>query len=168
MIAGACAFSIAPSATSTRTFVTESTTAQYLFGGKKDGGEKKGPGMMDQLAMLKKAQEVAAKKMTMDKELAKNDFTGVSADGKIKVTVKYVPPLPMQQPSYEAAAFDIDETYLQSADPSELSTELAVAVKQAYKTATEQVAIKLSELTKELSEIMGDMGNAMPPSATAS
>ena len=38
--------------------------ALNLFGGKKEGGDK-GPGMMDQLNMFKKAQEMATKKKTL-------------------------------------------------------------------------------------------------------
>jgi DNA-binding protein YbaB len=174
ILCGASSFSVAPGTAglSTRTQIAseDSSTARSLFGGKKDGDGKKGPGMMDQLGMLKKAQEVAGKKMAMDKELGKVDFVGESAGGKIKITVKYVPPLPMQQPSYEATVFDIDEGYLNDpeTDAETLSADLSAAVKEAYRTATEQVTIKLTELTKELSAIMGDMGAGMPPPPPAS
>ena len=66
------------------------TTALNLFGTPKDG-EKKGPGMMDQLAMFKKAQEMAQKKQKLDEELKKMDFTGAAEDGKVTGTFKYVP-----------------------------------------------------------------------------
>ena len=68
-----------------------SSTALNLFGGNKGGDDKKGPGgMMDQLAMFKKAQEVATKKKELDAELANMEFEGSGADGKVKVSFKYV------------------------------------------------------------------------------
>jgi hypothetical protein len=66
------------------------TTALGLFGNPKDG-DSKGPGMMDQLAMFKKAQEMAQKKKQLDEELKKMDFTGKGADGKVTGSFKFVP-----------------------------------------------------------------------------
>src|SRR3569623_1777961 len=68
-----------------------STSALHLFGNPKEGGDKKGPGMMDQLAMFKKAQEMAQKKQKLDEELKKMEFPGASEDGKVKAVFKYVP-----------------------------------------------------------------------------
>mmetsp|Transcript_48946 Transcript_48946/g.72766 ORF Transcript_48946/g.72766 Transcript_48946/m.72766 type:complete len:174 (-) Transcript_48946:358-879(-) len=135
---------------------TDSKTQLFLFGGKKDGGEKK-PGMMDQIAMLKKAQEVASKKMAMDKELAKEDHVGSGADGKVKVTIKYIPPPPMQQPGYDGSAVDIDEDYLASATSEELSAAVAEAIKDGYQLASTAVTQKMAELTVELGKMMGEM-----------
>merc|ERR1712113_1065651 len=64
---------------------SQSATALNLFGsGNKGGDDKKAPGMMDQLAMFKKAQE-------MDAELSEMNFSGEAADGKVKVNFKFVP-----------------------------------------------------------------------------
>lgn len=52
---------------------------------------------MDQLAMMKKMQEMMSRKAEMDKELANEKIAGTAADGKVSVTVQYVPPqLPMK------------------------------------------------------------------------
>ena len=139
----------------------QSTTSLNLFGGKKEGGDK-GPGMMDQLAMLKKAQEVASKKMALDKELAQMDHVGEAADGKVSITVKYVPPPPMQQPSYEPTACNIDEEYLEAVSSADLSAAVKEAISEAYKKATVTTAEKMAGLTAELGKIMGDMA---PPAA---
>jgi len=153
------------SAFSTTPFIANSSTkydtSLNLFGGKKEGGEK-GPGMMDQLAMLKKAQEVASKKMALDKELAQIEHVGEDADGKVTITVKYVPPPPMQQPSYEPAGCNIDEEYLAAASTEDLSAAVADAIQDGYKKATIATAEKMQSLTEELSKIMGDMA---PPAA---
>lgn len=67
-----------------------STTALSLFGGGDKGGgaAAKGPGMMDQIAMLKKAQEMAQKKNKIDQELKAMSFEGSAEDGKVTVTMK--------------------------------------------------------------------------------
>lgn len=139
--------------------ITPSQTSLNLFGGKKEG-EKKGPGMMDQIAMLKKAQEVASKKMALDKELAQVEQIGVSSNEKVKATIKYVPPLPMQQPGYDGAKFDIDEEYLSSASAEELSTMVKEALEDGYKKATVATAEKMQSLSAELGSILG---GAAPP-----
>jgi len=160
-VATASAFTFSTLPSNTRSIARESTTARSLFGGKKDGsGDKKGPGFMDQMAMLKKAQEIATKKMAMDKELAQQDYVGEAAGGNVKVTVKYVPPLPMQQPGYEGSKVDIDEAYLQNASSEELSDAVAEALRDAYKKCTTEVAMKLAELTKDLGSMMGGMAAA--------
>lgn len=139
-----------------------SSSALNLFGGKKEGGDK-GPGMMDQLGMLKKAQEVASKKMAMDKELAKVEHVGESANGNVKVTVKYVPPPPMQQPGYEATKVDIDDGYFndESTTSGDLSTSVQEALKDGYAKATIATAENMQALTKELAEVMGDIQGGM-------
>lgn len=162
MLCAASASAFSSTAFVPKSYTTSSSTSLHLFGGKKEGGEK-GPGMMDQLAMLKKAQEVASKKMALDKELAQIDHEGIAADGNIKVVVKYVPPPPMQQPSYEPSAVTIDEEYLGSASSEDLSAAVAEAVQEGYKKATVATAEKMTALTAELGKIMGDMqGGAAP------
>jgi len=89
LLAHGSAFAPSQTASSLRSS-SATTTALNLFGTPKDG-EKKGPGMMDQLAMFKKAQEMAQKKQKLDEELKKMDFTGSAEDGKVTGTFKYVP-----------------------------------------------------------------------------
>uniref|UniRef100_A0A7S2N1K6 Uncharacterized protein n=1 Tax=Helicotheca tamesis TaxID=374047 RepID=A0A7S2N1K6_9STRA len=162
LVASASAF--AP--TFTRTCRTTSQTELNLFGGKKESGDGggKAPGMMDQLAMLKKAQEIAQKKATLDKELATLDIVGESADGNVKCSVKYIPAqMPKSpEPYFDAVAFDIDESYLESASCEELSA----AVKEAYMAGevktTEAVAEKYKVLQEDLGSYLGSMGGGAP------
>lgn len=66
-----------------------SSTLLYLFGGgNKDSGVAKKPNMLDQLALFKKAQEIAQKKKDIENELAKVLYSGTSTDGKVTATVK--------------------------------------------------------------------------------
>merc|ERR1719437_335273 len=85
---------------------------------------------MDQLAMFKKAQEMAKKKQQLDKELASESFEGVAADGKVKAICKFVPSKnPMDpQPDYQAAGFDFDEEWYESATPDDLSAAIKEAI----------------------------------------
>ena len=70
-------------------FHRPSTCLNLFGGGNKDGGgAKKQPNMMDQLAMFKKAQEIAQKKKDIENELAKMDYSGSAADGKVTATIK--------------------------------------------------------------------------------
>jgi DNA-binding protein YbaB len=135
-----------------------STTKLSLFGGKKESGDKKGPGFLDQMAMLKKAQEVAMKKMAMDKELSQISFVGEGgAGGKVKATVKYVPPPPMQQPSYEGSAITIDETFLQSSNVDELGEAITEALSNAYQKASSEVTTKMTEFAFQMQDMMKGM-----------
>lgn len=149
---------------------TSSTTSLNLFGGKKSGGDegKGGPmgGMMDQLAMFKKAQEIAKKKNDLDKEIAQMDIIGSAADGKIKVTVQYVPAqLPANpSPGYDTTTIDIDEDYLSEVSCEDLGAALVDALRDGETAATKIVAEKYQSLDKELSGILGGMGaGAAPP-----
>jgi DNA-binding protein YbaB len=162
LVSGASAF--APSV-NTRISSTTSTSLG-LFGGKKEGGDSKGPmgGMMDQLAMFKKAQEIAKKKQELDKEIAAMDIIGTAAGGKIKVTVQYVPAqLPTNpSPGYDAVAIDIDEDYLKEVSSADLSAALVEALRDGETSATKIVAEKYQTLDKELGAILGGMGGAPP------
>ncbi|KAI2514059.1 hypothetical protein MHU86_443 [Fragilaria crotonensis] len=101
LVSSAAAF--APSQIACRS--DASATALNLFGGKKEGGDNKGAmgGMMDQLAMFKKAQEIATKKQAIEKELQLLTFDGKSSNEKVAVSMKYMPSLnPMDpQPEFE-------------------------------------------------------------------
>ena len=141
------------------------TTTLNLFGGKKEGGDAGGGnnpmgGMMDQLAMFKKAQEIAKKKQDLDKEIAEMDIIGTAADGKIKITVQYVPAqLPMNpSPGYDAVNIDIDEAYLNDVSSEDLSAALVEAIRSGETKANEVVAEKYKTLEAEMSGILGGLG----------
>jgi len=113
--------------------------------------------MMDQLAMFKKAQELAQKKNALDKELAEEKITGTAADGNIEITIKYIPPqLPVNPtPGYEAADVDINEEYLASVSAEDLSAALVEAIRDGEKNATERVGEKYKSLEEDMKSIMG-------------
>jgi DNA-binding protein YbaB len=150
--------------TPTKTLIaTSSTTSLNLFGGKKESSDSgnKNPmgGMMDQLAMFKKAQEIAKKKNDLDKEIAEMDIIGSAADGKIKVTVQYVPAqLPVNpSPGYDAVKVDIDEEYLNGVSCEDLSAALVDAIRSGEAKANEVVAEKYKSLEAEMTEILGGL-----------
>lgn len=132
-------------------------TQRNLFGGTKGDGEKK-PGMMDQLAMFKKAQEMAQKKQKLDAELQKMDFQGV-AEGKVKVAIKFVPVSnPMDpNPDYEATSFEFDEAWFESASPEEISAAVKAALQDGIDKTNIAVAQKYSVLQEDL---MAALSNA--------
>lgn len=138
------------------------TTKLRLFGGGNksgDGGAKKGPGMMDQLAIFKRAQEMAQKKQKLDNELAAETFEGSGADGKVKATCKFSPSKsPMDpQPDFETTGFEFDDEWYESATPEELSA----AVMEAITDGTEKTNVAVMEKYKILEEdLRGVMGGA--------
>mmetsp|Transcript_19602 Transcript_19602/g.41204 ORF Transcript_19602/g.41204 Transcript_19602/m.41204 type:complete len:185 (+) Transcript_19602:140-694(+) len=147
-----------------------SSTKLNLFGSKnKDPSNPSGganqPGMMDQLAMFKKAQEIAQKKNALDKELSNEKIVGTAADGKIQITVKYIPPqLPANPtPGYEAANVEIDEGYLESVSAEDLSKALVEAIRDGENCAMEKVAEKYKSLEEDMKGILGGMGGMAPP-----
>ena len=148
---------------------TTSSTSLNLFGSKpKDPnapeGQGGGPGMMDQLAMFKKAQELAQKKNDLDKELANEKITGTAADGNIEVEISYIPPqLPVNpSPGFEASDVNINEEYLASVSAEDLSTALVEAIRDGEKTATEKVTEKYKSLEEDMQKIMGSAAAATP------
>eukprot|EP00986_Skeletonema_menzelii_P013451 scaffold7852_cov151-Skeletonema_menzelii.AAC.16 len=139
---------------------SSSSTSLNLFGSKpKDPNQPQQPGMMDQLAMFKKAQEIATKKKKLDDELSNETITGTSAEGNIEITVKYVPPqLPANPtPGYEAAAVSINEDYLKEVKAEDLSVALVEAIRDGESKATARVAEKYKELEEDMKNIMGGM-----------
>jgi DNA-binding protein YbaB len=131
---------------------TQQSTRLNLFGGGKSGGEKKGPGMMDQLAMFKKAQELATKKNKLDQELATMEFAGTGADGKVKAAFKFVPVTnPMDpNPDYEAVSFDFDEEWYEAASPEELSAAVKEAIDSGIEDTNKAVQEKYQVLQGDL------------------
>ncbi|KAL3811378.1 hypothetical protein ACHAXA_011342 [Cyclostephanos tholiformis] len=138
---------------------TTTTTSLDLFGSKPkpEGSQSQQPGMMDQLAMFKKAQELSQKKAAIDKELADEKIVGTAANGNVKVTIKYIPPqLPMNPtPGYEAAEVDIDESYLASVSAEDLSASLVDAIRNGEANAAELVGKKYKSLEEDMMKIMG-------------
>lgn len=141
---------------------TASTTLNLFGGGggDKEGGDKK-PGMMDQLAMFKKAQEMAQKKKELDEELKKEDFKGTTEG--CSVNIKYVPVAnPMDpNPDYEAVSFEFDDGYFDSASADEIAAACKAAYEDGMKVTNEAVAKKYSVLQESLMEAFG--GGAAPP-----
>jgi hypothetical protein len=154
--------------TTTATATTTTTTTQCnLFGsgggGNKDGGTK-GPGMMDQLAMFKKAQEMATKKKKLDEELQKMTFVGDNP-GQVKGTFKYVPIAnPMDpNPDYEAVSFEWDEAFFESASPAELAAAATTAILRGIEQTNVAVAEKYATLQADLMEALGGAAAAAAP-----
>ena len=142
------------------------TTALCLFGGKKDTPKANTPssnpmgGMMDQLAMFKKAQELAKKKQDLDKELVNMDIVGSSdLEGNIKATIKYVPAqLPMNpSPGYDTVNIQINDDYFNKVSAAELSEALVAAIRDGETQANIAVAQKYKILEAELGSLMGGM-----------
>jgi hypothetical protein len=125
--------------------------ALNLFGGKKEGGEKGAVGgMMDQLAMFKKAQEIATKKQAIEKELQLLTFDGKSTNEKATVSMKYVPSLnPMDpQPEFEVQSFTFDDEWYASAAPD----DIAAATAEAYRAGVQATMLGSEEKFKVLAE----------------
>lgn len=135
-----------------------SKTSLNLFGGgNKGGGQAKGPGMMDQLAMFKKAQEMAQKKKELDNELSQMSFSGSSSDGKVKGSFKYIPntnPLD-PNPEYEPQNFEFDDEFFASASTEELATAIKEAIQDGIEDTNNAVAEKYAVLQADLMAVMG-------------
>ncbi|GKY95125.1 hypothetical protein MPSEU_000476400 [Mayamaea pseudoterrestris] len=127
--------------------LTTGSSALNLFGNKKEG-DAKAPGMMDQLAMFKKAQEIATKKKQLDEELAKGSWEVESADGNVKAVFKCLPSLnPMDpNPDYEAASIKFDQAWFDSASPEDISKAVKETVIKGIEVTTQAVAEKYSSL----------------------
>lgn len=129
-----------------------------LFGGGNKGGQAKGPGMMDQLAMFKKAQEMAQKKKDLDNELSQMSFSGSSSDGKVKGSFKYIPntnPLD-PNPEYEPQSFEFDDAFFDSASPDDLAAAIKEAIQDGIEDTNKAVAEKYSVLQADLMSVMGN------------
>jgi hypothetical protein len=129
----------------------------HLFGGANKAGGAGGnaakePGMMERLAMIQKAQQMMQKKKLLDDELAKVSFQGSAADGKVTITIKFIPPTsPMDPtPDYAATGVDVDEEYFATTSATELST----AFKQAYVKGIENTNEAIAEKYKVMQEDM--------------
>jgi len=156
LLASASAFTVQQSVSSS------SATSLNLFGGGNKEGEKKGPGMMDQLAMFKKAQEMAQKKQKLDEELKQMTFEGTAADGKVKATFKYVPVSnPMDpNPDYEATLFEFDDDFYESSSPEKIAESIKAAVVDGITNTNTAVAEKYAVLQGDLMEAFGQGGQA--------
>jgi DNA-binding protein YbaB len=134
-----------------------SSSSLHLFGGNKGDGDNKKPGMMDQLAMFKKAQEMAQKKQKLDAELQQISYAGASEDGNVKVTFKFVPVTnPMDpNPDYEATSFEFNEEWFGSASPEDISAAIKSAVNDGVEKTNLAVAQKYASLQEDLMAAFG-------------
>lgn len=154
---GARQLPLSSTSSCSRTSPPQHVSSLHLFGGgdkKKEGGPG---GMMDQLAMFKKAQEMAQKKKKLDDELTKIDFTGSSSGATVTGTFKYVPiSNPMDpNPDYEAVKFEFDDAFFAAATP----TELADAVKEAIKDGIDKTNMAVAEKYQTLqADLMAAFG----------
>lgn len=154
------AFSVAPQNGRTAT-----ATSLNLFGGKKEGDDKKGPGFMDQMAMFKKAQEMASKKQKLDAELQQEVFTGQDADGKVTVSLQFVPVKnPMDpNPDYEASGFEFDNDWWEGASPEDISAAVTESLLAGITNCNTKVAEKYAVLQTDLMEALGQQGGEGAP-----
>jgi DNA-binding protein YbaB len=140
------------------TTTASTSTSLNLFGGggNKDKGNS-GPGMMDQLAMFKKAQEIATKKRKLDEDLQKMVFTGTSSNNHVTVTMKYVPVInPMDpNPEYESTKFDFDDDYYNAVSTDDLAKDIQDAIANGIEATNKVVAEKYSTLQSDLMEALG-------------
>jgi DNA-binding protein YbaB len=135
------------------------TTSLDLFGGKKEGGQKGGMGsMMDQLAMFKKAQEIAQKKQVIENELKQITFSGKSSNDKVTSNVKYIPSTnPMDpQPEFEVQGFEFDDSWFEGASPEDISTACLEAYKEAVKATVKGSEEKFKVLAEDLQAMIGN------------
>ncbi|KAL3911127.1 MAG: hypothetical protein SGARI_001794 [Bacillariaceae sp.] len=138
-----------------------------LFGGGNKGGDagaKKGPGMMDQLAMFKKAADMAKKKQALDNELASETFEGKSENGKVTAMCKFSPSKnPMDpQPDYETTGFEFDDEWYESSSPEDLSAAVKEAIMNGIEATNLAVGEKYKVLEEDLKGAMGALGGAAP------
>ena len=154
------AFSATTDAFAPQLSSTQHSTRLNLFGGG-DKSAKKGPGMMDQLAMFKKAQELAKKKNDLDKELSEMEFKGTAEDGKVTAYFKFIPVKnPMDpQPDYEAQKFEFDDDWFEAATPEEISSAVKASIDDGFAKTNDAVAEKYQALQGDL---MGAMGGGAP------
>jgi hypothetical protein len=156
LLASQCAVSAFTANLPTTVSSTSTSTSLNLFGAGGAKGEKK-PGMMDQLSMFKKAQEMAQKKAKLDEELTQMNFEGLGAEGKVKASFKYVPiSNPMDpNPDYEAIKFEFDDAYFESATPEELSAAVKECVLNGIENTNTAVAEKYAVLQSDLMAAFG-------------
>jgi DNA-binding protein YbaB len=155
LLAGASAFTVTPQSS------TKTSSALHLFGGGDKSAKKQGspPGMMDQLAMFKKAQEMATKKKKLDEELSKAKYQGASADGTVQATFKYVPGIsPMDMnPDYETTEFKFDKEWFESAEPADIAKNSKEAVMSGIEIINKAVTEKYAVLQEDLMAAFGQI-----------
>jgi DNA-binding protein YbaB len=115
--------------------------------------------MMDQLAMFKKAQEMAQKKNKLDQELASVTYEGSATNGKVKAVFKFIPiKNPMDpNPDYEAISFSFDDEWYKSASPEEISTAVKEAIQDGIKNTNDAVMKKYETMQADLLEAFGGL-----------
>mmetsp|Transcript_24363 Transcript_24363/g.36141 ORF Transcript_24363/g.36141 Transcript_24363/m.36141 type:complete len:176 (-) Transcript_24363:102-629(-) len=161
----ACLVSVSYAFCPLQTPSSQATSALNLFGGKKDGkdGSKPGgPGLLDQMALFKKAQEIQSKKAAIEKELGEVVFSGKSENEKVTASVKYVASKsPMDpQPEFSVEGFDFDDDWFNDATPEDLSSAVVEAYRAGVKETQAESEKQFQSLAKDLQEMMG--GGAAP------
>ena len=162
VVGGAAAF--APSCTRQ----SAPSSALHLFGGgasKSDDG-KKGPGMMDQLAMFKKASEMAQKKKKLDEELAAEKFEGSAADGKVVATCKFSPaknPMMDPNPEVNVVSFQFDDEWFESTSPEDMGAAVREAIIDGISQTNVAISDKYMALQEDLKDAMGALSGGAPP-----
>lgn len=114
-------------------------------------------GMMDQLNMFKKAQEIATKKKAIEEELQLLSFEGKSENEKVTVSMKYLPSSnPMDpQPEFEVQGFSFDDEWFESADTAQLSEAIADAYRAGISATMLGSEEKFKTLAADLQAMMG-------------
>ena len=135
------------------------STSLNLFGNKKEDDASKEPGMMQKLAMLKQMQELASKKKQIDDDLAKSSFEGVSADGKVKAIIKFVPSNnPMDpNPEIDATDFKFDAEWYESASPEDIAKGTKEAYMSGVTSVNQEMAAKYSVFQADMASTLGTL-----------
>eukprot|EP00546_Thalassionema_frauenfeldii_P011421 CAMPEP_0178920170 /NCGR_PEP_ID=MMETSP0786-20121207/14855_1 /TAXON_ID=186022 /ORGANISM="Thalassionema frauenfeldii, Strain CCMP 1798" /LENGTH=185 /DNA_ID=CAMNT_0020594205 /DNA_START=76 /DNA_END=633 /DNA_ORIENTATION=- len=144
----------------------QANSALNLFGGKKDGEAKDdagGPGgLLGNLAMLKKAQEIQQKKAAIEKELGEMVFSGKSENEKVTANLKYIASKnPMDpQPEYGVDSFDFDDDWYNDAAPDDLSSGILEAYRAGIMVCQEESQTKFETIAKDVQAMFQGVAGA--------
>lgn len=127
--------------------------------------------MMDQLAMFKKAQEMAQKKKKMDDELASGTYEGTAADGKVKAICKFSPsknPMMDPSPDIDPVGFEFDDEWYEAVSPEELSTAIKEAITNGVEKTNQSMMEKYASLQEDFAKAFaGSDGPGQLPADSA-
>lgn len=142
-------------------------TQLHLFGGggAASGDDKqKAPGFMEQMGMMKKAQEMAMQKRKLDEELSKMEFSGSSEGSTVTIDIKYQPSSNMMDPnpSYIATGVTFTDDFFEGSGPEALAAAVKDALKDGIETTNVAVAEKYQSLQEGLMETLSQL-KPQPP-----
>jgi hypothetical protein len=105
---------------------------------------------------------MAQKKQKLDAELQQEVFIGEAADGKVKVSLKFVPVKnPMDpNPDYDPAGFEFDDAWYEAASPEEISAAATECLIDGIRKTNLKVAEKYAVLQTDLMEALGGGGQS--------